>query len=295
MNKYHQLRKATRIDLATAANKAGIDEIQLALFENGIGWIHVGTAFNLCDVIETPASEVFPLLKDVFEATSGMEKEEDRQSRIFAPENRQVLLESGIDPDIRPWFATVRLKSGNERRYFLTSMEYERMRSILVGAETSEGFLTFHSDCQNVILRLSAVASVRFSNDASYAYFASHERDFVVTVVSDLSPRPVTMVVSADGGPDGDGPRPFSMMLSCACGELVVEKRDDRPEVGSLPPFLSVMDEGFSETIINFDGVEVIEIPCGVIMPELYQDGDEQEPGKPSVEEFRKMDAVGKA
>lgn len=295
MNRYRQLRKAVRVDLATAANKAGIDEIQLALFEQGIGWIHIGAALGLCDVIQTPASEVFPLLADVFSATSAMESEDERQAAIFAPENRQILLESGIDPDIRPWFAIVRLKSGNERRYFLTSMEYERIRRVLVNAESSEGFLTFHSDCQNVILRIAAIASIRFCNDASYAYFASHERDFVITVVSDVSPRPVTMVVAADGGPDGEGPRPFSMMLASARGELVVEKGGSNPEVGGLPPFISVFDQGYSEAIVSFDGIEVIEIPCGVVMPDLYDDEDEVEPGRPSKEEFRKMEAMGEA
>lgn len=299
MNKFHQIRKALRIDLVSAAGKAGIDEMQLALFEQGMGWIAIGTAFRLADVVEVPIGQVFPLLKDVFARAEVSEEETDRESIIFAPGNREILAQSGIDPDRMAWYAIVQLKSGNERRYFLTSTECNRLRQDMLHSQTAEGFLTFHSDCQNVILRKSAIASIKFTNDASYAWFRSHERDFVITVVSNLSPRPVTMEVTPDGRPDGNGPRPFAELLATARGEHLVSPQEAEEQAGEgcppeMPAFFSLFDEP-DETIVSFDGIEVIEIPCGVLMPDLYEDDEEYAEGREGGESLKTMEIMGQA
>ena len=296
MNKFRQIRKALRIDLVSAAGRAGIDEMQLALFEHGMGWIAIGTAFRLAEVVEVPIGQVFPLLKDVFEKAESSEEEADRESIVFAPGNREILTLSGIDPDRMAWYAIVQLKSGNERRYFLTSTECSRLRQEMLHSQTADGFLTFHSDCQNVILRKSSIASIRFTNDASYAWFRSHERDFVITVVSNLSPRPVTMEVTPDGRPDGSGPRPFAELLASARGEPSVVSADAagdaRPQ--EMPAFFSLLDEP-DETIVSFDGIEVIEIPCGVLMPDLYEDNEEYAEGREGSESLKTMEMMGEA
>lgn len=296
MNKFRQIRKALRIDMVSAAGRAGIDEMQLALFEHGMGWIAIGTAFRLAEVVEVPIGQVFPLLKDVFEKAESSEEEADRESIVFAPGNREILTMSGIDPDRMAWYAIVQLKSGNERRYFLTSTECSRLRQEMLHSQTADGFLTFHSDCQNVILRKSSIASIRFTNDASYAWFRSHERDFVITVVSNLSPRPVTMEVTPDGRPDGCGPRPFAELLASARGEPSVASADAagdaRPQ--EMPAFFSLLDEP-DETIVSFDGIEVIEIPCGVLMPDLYEDDEEYAEGREGSESLKTMEMMGEA
>jgi transcriptional regulator with XRE-family HTH domain len=298
MNKFHQIRKALRLDLVTAAGKAGIDEMQLALFEQGLGWIAIGTAFRLADVVEVPIGQIFPLLRDVFEKAERADEETDREAIILAPENREILAQSGIDPDRMAWYAIVQLKSGNERRYFLTSTECSRIRQEMLLSQTAEGFLTFHSDCQNVILRKSAIASVRFTNDASYAWFRSHERDFVITVVSNLSPRPVKMEVTPDGRPDANGPRPFAELLAAARGEHPDVSPEGLEAVGAasteMPAFFSLLDDP-DETIVSFDGIEVIEIPCGVLMPDLYEDDEEYAEGREGAESLKTMEMLGEA
>lgn len=298
MNKFHQIRKALRLDLVTAAGKAGIDEMQLALFEQGLGWIAIGTAFRLADVVEVPIGQIFPLLRDVFARAERAAEETDREAIILAPENREILARSGIDPDRMAWYAIVQLKSGNERRYFLTSTECSRIRQEMLHSQTAEGFLTFHSDCQNVILRKSAIASVRFTNDASYAWFRSHERDFVITVVSNLSPRPVKMEVTPDGRPDAKGPRPFAELLTAARGEHPDVSPEGLEAVGTasaeMPTFFSLLDDP-DETIVSFDGIEVIEIPCGVLMPDLYEDDEEFAEGWEGAESLKTMEILGEA
>lgn len=299
MNKFHHIRKALRLDLVSAAAKAGIDEMQLALFEQGMGWISISTAFRLADVVEVPIGQIFPLLKDVFEKAEASEEDEDREAIIFARDNREILAQSGIDPDRIAWYAIVQLKSGNERRYFLTSTECNRIRQEMLHSHTAEGFLTFHSDCQNVILRKSSIASIKFTNDASYAWFRSHERDFVITVVSNLSPRPVKMEVTPDGKPDGQGPRPFADLLASARGEHPVVAQEDlgeaaAGEVAEMPAFFSLFDHP-DETIVSFDGIEVIEIPCGVLMPDLYEDDEEFAEGRDGGESLKTMEMMGEA
>jgi transcriptional regulator with XRE-family HTH domain len=291
MNKFYQIRKALRLDLVTVAGRVGIDEMQLALFEQGMGWIPVSMAHRLAEVVEVPVGQIFPLLRDVFEASAAND-DEDRFGSIYAPQNREVLIQSGIDPDRKAWFVIVQLKSGNERRYFLTSMEFMRVRAEMLASQDTKGFLTFHSDCQNVILRKSAIASMKFTTDASYAWFRSHERDFVVTVVSDASPRPVKMEVTPDGAPDGKGPRPFADLLASARGELAEEGKEARDN--DLPPFLSLLEDK-DETIVSFDGIEAIEIPCGILMPHLYEDDEDYSDGRSGGESLNAMEVMGEA
>jgi hypothetical protein len=291
MNKFHQIRKALRLDLASVAGRVGIDEMQLALFEHGMGWLPVSVAYRLANVVEVPIGQIFPLLRDIFDAAE--EQDDDKQlEAIYAPQNRSALIQSGIDPDRDAWFAIVQLRSGNERRYFLTSMEFARLRADIMASEDTKGFLTFHSDCQNVILRKSAISSIRFTTDASYAWFRSHERDFVLTVVSDACPRPVKMEVTPDGYPDGNGPRPFADLLSSARGDVAPE--GEPPRDNDLPPFLSLI-ENEDETIVSFDGIEVIEIPCGVLMPHLYEDDEIFAEGRDGSESLKSMEMMGEA
>jgi transcriptional regulator with XRE-family HTH domain len=295
MNKFHQIRKGLRYDLAGVAGKVNMDEMHLALFEQGMGWIHINMAYRLASAIEVPVGQVLPLLKDVLDAADRFDSEPERNRAIFAPENREILVQSGIDPDPRAWFAIVQLKSGNERRYFLTSMEYDRVKQDLIYSETSEGFLAFRADCQDVILRKSAIASVKFTNDASYAWFRSHERDFVLTVVSNVSPRPVKMEVAPDGSPDGKGLRPFADLLASARGELPVsEDQADKTTAAAMPAFFSLLED-VDETIVSFDGIEVIEIPCGVTMPHLYDDDEEYAEGWNGDESLKTMEIMGEA
>jgi hypothetical protein len=294
MNKFHQIRKGLRLDLVTVAGRVGIDEMQLALFEQGMGWISASTAYRLAETVEVPIGQIFPLLKDILDAAERTEDDDEREGILFAPANREILKQSGIDPDRKAIYAIVQLKSGNERRYFLTMTEFARVRSELVRSENSEGFLTFHSDCQNIILRKSAIASIRFTADASYAWFKSHERDFVITVVSDLNPRPVKMEVTPDGRPDGRGPRPFADLLAAARGETAVSDVGNDGSRLEIPPFFSLLDDP-DETIISFDGIEVIEIPCGVLMPDLYDDEEEYAEGRERGESLLTMEILGEA
>lgn len=294
MNKFHLLRKAVGLDLAVAASKVGIDEMQLALFEQGIGWIHVTTAFRMSEAIETPLGAIFPLLKDLFASIEGITDDRERQAILFADDMKEILMQSGIDPDHRAWFAVLQLNSGNERRYYLTSMEYKRLRDEVLHATTSDGFLTFHSDCQNIILRKSAISSIRFCNNASYAYFASHERDFILTVVSEASPRPVKLQVTPDGWPKGQGARPFAELLAAARGDLTFAEGESEPKPAVFPAFFTLNDQP-DETIVSFHGLEVIEIPCGVIMPELYEDDEEFAEGRSKDESLKAMVMMGEA
>lgn len=281
MNRFRTFRKAAGMDMQTAANRSGIDVMQVALFENSLGWVPIDIAYRMSEVVEQSMGDLFPLLKDVFASVDKLEDEDAKQAAMFAPENLPVLVESGIDPDPRPWFAIVSLKSGNERRYFLTSMEYERIRHELLHTEDAEGFLAFHSDCRNVILRKSAIHTVRFNNNASYAYFASHESDFFITTVSDACPRPVVMLATPDGRESDE--RPFASLFQAARGEG-----------GTMPPFFSMSDDP-DELVISFDQVEVIEIPCGVMMPDLYEEAEEFAEGRGTGESLRSMEMQGSA
>lgn len=247
------------MDIQDLADIVGIDVVEVAMAERGIGLTHYDTVAAMASVLDLEPEDLYPTLAEHFQAIEMAEDEDTVRAQMLAPDRSAAFLMAGIDPDLEFWYAIVKLKSGNERRYRVSSVERGRMREELASMDTTEGWLLFMADCRSVAVRSSAIAEVHFTDTASYAPFSSRESAFKIVIVSPRSPRPETIKVSPDGGVDGEGPRPFAAFLEAA--------REGRATMRFL-----VLEDGAEESFVGIDMLELMEVPLGVLLPDLYAD-----------------------
>nr|WP_250808047.1 helix-turn-helix transcriptional regulator [Neorhizobium tomejilense] len=260
MNKLTAMKEINEFDNSMLADATGIDVVAIHMFEHGIAPIHFEEAEALCSAMDVDMDKLFPNLAELFVLCEALDSQDEVQEMFFDPANRMALRSAGLDPDLRDWIMIVDLKSGNERRYRVSSMEREKIKCALVAANDSSGYICFYADCQQIIIRKDALSEVSFVVDASYAKFSSRERAYAATLVFEGSPKPEVVGLTPDGGPDGDGEHPFASLLDAA-----LNGRD-------LPPFFEVETEtADEERFVSINGLEVLEIPMGVLFPECYR------------------------
>lgn len=269
------------MDVQDMASLAGLDEMEAALAERGIGLVHYDVVTALAEALGAQPSDLYPGMDEHFDRIDASERDESIRDEMLSPERSVALLMAGIDPDISSWYAIVRLKSGNERRYRVSSTERENIRSELAFAGNPNGFIAFAADCRTVLVRREAIAEVKITTAASYAPFSSRESAYKVVIVSPRSPRPEEMEVVPDGGEDGDGPRPFSDFVAAA------------QQGGEIPGFILLEEDG-DEVYVAIDRLEAMEIPMGVLMPGLYGEDGQGHGGK-RPETLEEMEPAGKA
>jgi len=263
MHRLTAMKEISSYDTPRLAEATGDDPVAIFMFEQGATPAHYHFADRLCAAMDVPLAEMFPDIREILDLAESLDSEADVQDLFFEPANRMALRSVGLDPDLREWVMIVDLKSGNERRYRLASPEVDKVRSHIVNAKDASGYICFYSDCQQVILWTDAITEIRFVVGASYAPFNSREKAYVATMVFDDSPRPEQVLLAPDGGEDGEGDRPFALLLDAA-----INGRD-------LPPFIRVEAQDDDERYVSVHGLEAIELPMGVIFPEIYdKDGD---------------------
>lgn len=273
MNRIRDVRIAARLEIAEAADAAGVDFVEFALAERGLSLIHLDTVTAISDALEVSPADIYPDLGDALAALEAFADGEEGLSR----EDEVKLLSAGIDPDPARWYAVVTMRSGAERKYLLDSREKDRLRSVLAKPAGPGGMVSFYSDCRFVVARQDAVSEVRITSNVSYARFSSHEVAMKVTLLRSGSARPETVSVM----PDEDDNRPFS--------EFVDAVAEDRP----LPAFLLAEDEEGEERYIQTGLVELAEIPVGVTRPEIYT--EEDLPAVASPDRLEDMEVKGHA
>lgn len=257
MNRIGQLRQVAGMDLQDVADIVGIDVLEASMAERGIGLTHYDLVVAIADCLEVRPSDLYPDVGDRLEALEALPDTEDLRDAMMDSANADALRLAGIDPDVAVWYAIVTLQSGNERRYRLPSIEKERLLDVLTDAADRNDWLVFAADCRTVVARKAAITEIRFVNRASYAAFSSRESAATVVLVSPRSPRPQEIVVRPD---EGDDHRPFgSFVASAAQGE-------------ELQKFLLIEDDG-EQKLMSVASIELMEIPVGVLVPELYGDG----------------------
>jgi len=280
MNKIRELRNKAGLGLGEVADAVGADLAEIALAEMGVGLIRFELGMSIARVLEAHPGELFPEARDLIEEINSLDEDEMREA-MLEPGRAAAIASAGLDPDIMPWFAIVRLKSGNERRYFVSSSEAKRIKEAL-GKPRGASFVNFLSDCRHILVRPDSVAEIRFTNSASYAPFSSDESAFEVVLVSGASPRPERLDVMPDGGDDGEGARPFADLLEAAATL--------RPE--EMPAFVCLCTDEGEDRFVAVDMVEVIEIPVGVVIPSIYGEAAE---GNPEAGGLAGMEVMGNA
>jgi hypothetical protein len=273
MNEFRRLKLGTDFDNAMIASMVGVDIAVVNLFELQTGYIDYNTVMTICGVLDCTFFEMFPGLAHLAGAPqddAGDEDEDDLTIEIFEEEeNRALLIQHGLDPDIHPWYAHVHMRSGNDRRYRISSLESEKLQAELTSADTNAGYLVFFADCQTVIVKRSDLLNIRFTNSLSYAPFSSEERGLAMTLVSGRFTRPIETGVVPDS-PLGSGGHGQPLL------NLIEKARANLP----LQPFIRLPEDG-DIRFTNIEEFEIIEIPIGLTVPGFYDDEEEVSPGEP--------------
>jgi DNA-binding Xre family transcriptional regulator len=260
VNKLSQLIEEAETSIHELANDVGVDVLEISLAKRGLGAIHFDTVCAIADAMECDIEEIYPSLDGYVDEFNeeGISHEELR-TRMLSTNNWNALFKAGIDPDPDLWFMILKLKSGNERRYRISSIEMLKMTNDIETSTNSEGYFVFIADCRTILLKKSGMKEIQFRNEASCARFSSIEDANNITIVSSASPRPEPIRVEPDypsGGPE-----------TCPFRTLVDNATEGRP----IGPFFKMEDEG-DDRYINIDEVELMEIPLGLIIPSLYED-----------------------
>ena len=254
MNKFTILKSIAEFNNFELADAIGVDVLTIALFERNIAPISYSAAQDICEVLGAVISDMFPSLKEIFTKIENSKTEDEALAILQSTETISQFQNAGIDPDHRDWIMSVNLISGAERRYRLPSLEMQRVKDILVNKNSESEYLSFYADCQEVILRKSAISGVSFLSDASYAAFKSNERGLLVTTMPRQSVKSEAFQIANNSASHLRG--------------LIEAINSKEP----LPPFFKAYCEEEDETYISIFGLDVLEIPMGLIVPEIYQE-----------------------
>jgi transcriptional regulator with XRE-family HTH domain len=282
MTRLTAMKEISECDSSMLADATGIDIVTIHMVEQGRVPIHYDHADAMCQAMDVAMTEMFPSISEILTLADSLDSEAEIQELFFEPANRMAIRSAGLDPDLRDWIMIVDLRSANERRYRLSSMEVDKVKNALVSAKDANGYICFYSDCQQVILKKDAISEVAFTAGASYAQFSSRERAYAATMVFEGSARPEVVGLHPDPI-DVDVDHPFAMLLHAAMNGQ------------DLPPFFQVeTDDDDEHRFVSVHGLEVLEIPMGVLFSEIYsQNSDARYVGMDSG--LAGMDAQGEA
>lgn len=259
MNKLAHIIDTAQTSIHELADQLDVDVLEIAMAKRSIGFTHYDTVCALAEALECDVEQIYPPLADYIDVfdEEGISMDEMR-SRMMSEEHLPILMNLGIDPDPARWFIIIKLKSGNEVRYRVSSPEMDMIKHSMETAEDASGFFVFSADCRTIVLRKTAIREVQLRNEARYARFSSAEDANRLTIVSTTAPRPEVIEVEPDlpqAGPD-----------ACPITKMVEKAGNGQP----IGPFFKIEDEG-DDRYINLDEMEILEIPLGLMLPHLYE------------------------
>lgn len=260
MHRLSRLKEIKGVDNARLAEMAKVDVVTLHLFERCMIPISLAQAQRISAALDEDVSALFPDVAPILTAARECGSEAEAEAVLSQPAHSHALALDGLDPDPRDWVADLVLTSGVERRYPLSSLAVDAVRAGLRAAGAP--FLVFYSDCRHVIIRKEAISEIGLRAGFPHLPFSSRERAFTLTVCHRQWPREEHFEVAPDDLADG-GEKPFADLVENAYSAD-----------GGFPDFIRVEREDDCERHLSLSGVELLEIPVGLISPDIYGDDD---------------------
>lgn len=275
VNRLKNITKDSGLSRKDLAEVVGIDELELAMAERGIGHTHLDVIFDLASVLDCQPQDIYPGLIVPLAGIDMSSADTSAAERHFlSAEIRRILLRDGIDPDMRRWFMSVKLFSGSKTNYLISSPAKELIEQCLHNCGEDE-FIVFISDCRTIAIRLAALAEISFSNDASYAGFSSERMSESITIVTREVPHP----------------RVHQARPGEVCAKSVVEFIQSANE-GKAKQFLMV-EQYDEQKFLGVKGLEVIEVPFSVLIEDILLDSNRGERSK--FNDLKEMTVCGSA
>jgi len=258
MNQIRKCRREAGLDLEELAEIVGVDLVQISMAEYGVGLIPIDIGIELAKALSVEPEDLFP---EARAAIRNIGKVSDNLIRdlLLRDDNATALIKAGLDPDITPWFASIRFKSGSECKLRLSSLEMKSVREMLV--KRKHPALAFLADCRHILMRSSSVAEIIFTNSMSYAPFSSYEDGDQILIGSADTRRPERVEVSAS---DDEMVNTLKEMLHSAS----LGRQWDN----------IVLPIPAQDRLIAVGDAEYLAVPVGILMPSLYEDPEHKHP-----------------
>lgn len=266
MSRYLAYMKAADMNIFEIAKVVEVDVLEVSMAVNNIGLANFDVVASIANALSCEVADLYPEIAETIEIIDEEGKTEGEARQLMtSEEHARNLMSVGIDPDLDRPFAIIRLKSGNERRYRMCSIERDKLQTAVADAKDTNGFFVFQADCRAVVVRKASIADVVFRDQASYARFSTEENGDRITVVFSDFARPEDIIVPPDQIEDDC--HPLTDIVEAALdGEV-------------LRPFINIKEDG-DDMYVSIDRMELMEIPLGLITPRLYE-----MPVEPPVEE----------
>lgn len=261
MNKLAQLMTEAGLSIYELAELLEKDVLEIALARHGVGYTHLTTILGIAEALNCDISDMYPQLSDLIDIFENETLSfEERRDILLSDEYKKAFMKAGIDPDPEKWYLLLSLKSGNERRFRISSIDLDDFKEQLESTHYNNRYFVFGADCRHVILRKDTLNEVKIRNRISYAPFSTAEDGDNITIISSLFPRPESIYALPDTPYEEDGLRPLAELINIAGSN------------SDLPTFIKTEDDD-GDNYINIGNVELIEIPMGLTNPNLYLDG----------------------
>lgn len=254
-NRIKHYRTKLNLSQSELAARVGTSQQQIQRFEAGVLAPRIDVATKLAEALKISLPRLFPVSKEPSEGVP-------------------------IDPDPSLNSIVVKLKSGLEQRFVISSMDKSRLKHSLRSSETEEWsarrqMFCFNSGGDSVVLNLASVVFVRFYFDAPLPALEAQEPEdedeiFKATFYLNGSPEPLvidfepdTVSLQAFSEPQGSKLRESdaqiqAFLFSIDCG---------------FDTFLELSDSDGEEIILNAEGIDLARFPLFLCTPGLIEEG----------------------
>ncbi|HPC51805.1 MAG TPA: helix-turn-helix domain-containing protein [Verrucomicrobiota bacterium] len=263
-NRIREHRRTLKLTQKDLADLLGTTRQHVQRIEVG-EFVKLDLAFRICAALKRPIEDVFPPTK---KAIAILQKNGSGKNCKPHPEADRLMGEAGIDVDPADWTVQFRLRNGLEGMWCLSSKEVDR----LVRRAQFQENVFFCSQSRMtafaVNLRHLSFFHLRFGfNEVAEKDVEQKEE---VSVYLANSAKPLEFDVAPDPEPptdDLEDEGPFRNLLHD------LEAMDEYPQAD---PVIDFVDLDGEQAFFRTEQVALIEIPLGIIHPEMEDESNDR-------------------
>lgn len=253
-NRVKEFRKKLNLSQGELAEKAQTSQQQIQRLEAGVQVPRIDLATRLAKVFKLPVETLFPPSEEPFAGPS-------------------------IDPDPAVHFLKVRLLSGVEHVFPISSMDRDTLRGYLAMGDHSElhpsgRFFCFNSQQWAVAINIESLAFAHFLFEPAVMVppepkVSAKDVSFEVQVYLNRCPEPMKFTVNPDRVDQLEAMEGESEEFSC--DDCQVQRFFEYIDAG-YTSFVDIEDSDGEEIVFQVKHLDLVLIPLVVCTPALYED-----------------------
>ncbi len=262
-NRIREYRSELKLTQKGLADSLGTTRQHVQRIEVG-EHVKLDLAFRICAALKRPIEEVFPPTKKAIAILQ--KKGLNGHNRQPHPEADRFMAEAGIDVDPADWSVEFRLKNGLEGVWCLSSKEVDRLVRRAQCPESVFFCSRSRMTAFAVNLRHLSFFHLRFGYN-EVAEKEEDQKEEVLVYLAD-SAKPLAFDAAPDPEPpakDLEDEGTFRNLLHD------LEAMDEYPQADTVIDFVDLDGE---QAFFRTEQVALIEIPLGIIHPEMEDESD---------------------